>query len=119
MISTNHLAPKSTNLQENVSLKDQIAKLEERIAAGMTSTDAQERAERRVRELAEERVQLIRDKQELQQRTLLLQEELSSGRDEGFVLVNDETRREQQVDNSKKVLEIYLLYFVSLYPSQF
>lgn len=95
-------------------MKDQISKLEERIATGMTSTDAQERAERRVRELAEERVQLIRDKQELQDRTLLLEEELSSVRDEGFVLLNSEPKREQQAENSKKVLvpEINLLSIV-------
>jgi hypothetical protein len=84
-------------------LKDQIAKLEEKIAAGMKSTDAQEKAERRVRELAEERVQLIRDKQELQQRALILQEELSSSRDEGFILLGSEAKKEQQSADSTKV----------------
>lgn len=84
-------------------LKDQIAKLEEKIAAGMKSTDAQEKAERRVRELAEERVQLIRDKQELQQRALILQEELSSSRDEGFILLGSEAKKEQQSADSIKV----------------
>ena len=70
----------------------------------MKSTDAQERAERRVRELAEERVQLIRDKQELQHRALTLQMELSSGRDEGFILLGAEAKTEQQAVDTTKVV---------------
>jgi chromosome segregation ATPase len=81
--------------QENGTLKDHISKLEEKIATGTTATDAQERAERRVRELAEERVQLLREKIELQHRAELLQTELASVQADGFVVLN-EAKKEVQ-----------------------
>jgi len=84
-------------------LKDHVSQLEEKLSTGMMATDAQERAERRVRELAEERVQLLKDKSELQTQTLLLQEELTAVQTDGFVLLNTVESKKEKPEATKNV----------------
>ncbi|XP_059473235.1 optineurin-like isoform X2 [Neocloeon triangulifer] len=91
-------------MKENASLKDHIAELEQKIAGGMLATEAQERAELRLRELSEERVMWLRDKEELQNRVILLQEELTSVHADGFVVLNSETQRETNPEEKKQLL---------------
>jgi len=74
----------------------------------MMATDAQERAERRVRELAEERVQLLKDKSELQTQTLLLQEELTAVQTDGFVLLNTVESKKEKPEATKNVSTFFL-----------
>ncbi|CAB3359350.1 Hypothetical predicted protein [Cloeon dipterum] len=127
-------------LKENEMLKQRVAQLEQQCCQAQDVNAALEKAEIRIKKLADERLSEMLEKEELQHRVNLLQQELAEMQADGFVMVSHDVPKttneekdlphpedklkkfyatvdkyDESIMNSFKVLEQQVASFVTVY----